>query len=129
MIAFLVDTDWMSEFLNGREQAIEVLSPILDHGVAISIITYAELFEGVSDLPGTDPRRGSLDAMAEKFDVIGVDDETARVFGRLRSDLRRRGQRIPDLDCLIAATALRHDLVLVSRDKHFDRVPGLRRHS
>ncbi len=48
-------------------------------------------------------------------------------FAVLRADLRRRGQLIPDLDLLIAATALSHDLALLTRNvRHFARIPGLR---
>jgi predicted nucleic acid-binding protein len=40
--------------------------------------------------------------------------------------LRRQGNLIPDFDLLIAATALRHDLTLVTRDTaHFERIEGL----
>lgn len=48
-------------------------------------------------------------------------------FAGIRGDLRRRGQLIPDLDLLIAATALHHDLTLLTRNvRHFDRIPELR---
>lgn len=47
-------------------------------------------------------------------------------FARLRGDLRRKGQLIGDPDILIAATALHHDLMLVTRNlRDFQRVPGL----
>jgi predicted nucleic acid-binding protein len=46
---------------------------------------------------------------------------------RIRGDLRRVGRRLEDTDLLIAATALEHDLMLVTRNvNHFARVPGLR---
>jgi tRNA(fMet)-specific endonuclease VapC len=49
------------------------------------------------------------------------------VFARTRADLRRSGQLIADLDLLIAATALHHDLTLLTRNvRHFARIPGLR---
>lgn len=48
------------------------------------------------------------------------------IFGRTRFELRRRGQGIADLDLLIAATAVHHDLVLLTRNvRHFNRVPRL----
>jgi predicted nucleic acid-binding protein len=50
-------------------------------------------------------------------------------FAFIRADLRRRGQLIPDLELLIAATALHHDLTLLTRNvRHFDRIPELRRY-
>ena len=47
-------------------------------------------------------------------------------FGKLRYDLRRQGQLIPDLDLLIAATAIDHDVALATRNRrHFVRAPDL----
>jgi tRNA(fMet)-specific endonuclease VapC len=57
-----------------------------------------------------------------------LDGGTAEVFGGVRADLRRQGKLIPDLDLLIAATALRHNLTVVNRDEHFRRIPGLKLH-
>jgi tRNA(fMet)-specific endonuclease VapC len=117
----------MVDFLNGREDAIQLLSPLFDQGLAISIITYAELYQGVAVLSADDPRRASFTALADSIDILGIDLETAREFGPLRTLLASRGQTIPDMDCLIAATAVRHELTMVARDKHFDRIPNLKR--
>ena len=47
-------------------------------------------------------------------------------FARIRARLRRQGQLIPDLDLLIAATAVTHGLTLVTRNRrHFERIPEL----
>ena len=48
------------------------------------------------------------------------------VFARTRVELRRAGRLIPDLDLLIAATAIHHDLTLLTRNvRHFGRIPEL----
>jgi predicted nucleic acid-binding protein len=50
-----------------------------------------------------------------------------RRFAALRGDLRRQGPIIADMDLLIAATALHHDLSLLTRSgRHFQRMPNLR---
>jgi len=57
--------------------------------------------------------------------VVGVDDETSRIFGRERGRLRREGRRIADFDLLIASTCLRHNLTLLSNNRrHFEQVEG-----
>ncbi len=49
-----------------------------------------------------------------------------RRFARLRGHLRQAGQLIGDPDILIAATALQHELILLTHNrKHFARIPGL----
>jgi predicted nucleic acid-binding protein len=61
------------------------------------------------------------------FTPIDLDDQTAERFGELRFGFRRRGLLIPDLDLLIAATALRHGLTLLTFSvRHFARIPDLR---
>jgi len=59
--------------------------------------------------------------------VLALDDDMARIFGKLRSDLRQEGNLIDNFDLLIAATCLLHDLELhTGNAKHFARIAGLR---
>jgi len=48
--------------------------------------------------------------------IVGLDEETARLFGRERGQLRRTGAMIGDMDLLIAATALQYDLTLLTNN-------------
>ena len=68
-----------------------------------------------------------MQELLSTFAIVSVESSTAFQFAELRAFLRRRGRLIPDMDLLIAATALEHDLTLVTRNhRHFARVPGLR---
>jgi predicted nucleic acid-binding protein len=59
--------------------------------------------------------------------VLPYDAATARVYGQVRAHLEATGRPLADADLQIAATALVHDLELVTGNvKHFKRVPGLR---
>jgi tRNA(fMet)-specific endonuclease VapC len=59
--------------------------------------------------------------------VLTFDGDAARHYGRIRSELERRGTRLADPDLRIAATTLAHHAVLISGNaRHFQRVPGLR---
>ena len=58
--------------------------------------------------------------------ILGVDLEVATTYGELRAATERAGRPRSDLDLLIAATALRHDLVVVTRNvRDFEDLPGL----
>jgi tRNA(fMet)-specific endonuclease VapC len=64
-----------------------------------------------------------------RFAVMPLSDPIMETFARIRRDLRDRGQFIPDFDLAIAATALHHDLTLLTRnERHFGRIPGLKLH-
>jgi tRNA(fMet)-specific endonuclease VapC len=127
VILYLVDTDRIIDFLKGTPGALHEVGELADQGAALSIITYAELYEGVLGARNRPEMEATLGALMQTMDVIGVDEETAHEIARIRSDLRRAGSPIPDFDVVIAATALRHDLTLVSGDRHFERIEGLKR--
>ncbi len=57
----------------------------------------------------------------------GLDERTCQIFGKERGRLRATGLMIGDCDLLIGATALRHDLTLLTNNRrHFERTEGLR---
>jgi len=53
--------------------------------------------------------------------------ETAEHYAHLFVQLKRAGTPVPDNDLWIAALALEHDLLLITRDRHFERIPQLLR--
>jgi tRNA(fMet)-specific endonuclease VapC len=58
--------------------------------------------------------------------VIGVDEKTARLFGKERGRLRAEGKRVADFDLLIGVTARQHQLTLLTNDRrHFEDIEGL----
>lgn len=124
---YLIDSDWIVSFLNGRRKAVELLESVLSDGVAVSAISWGEVLEGTQDYPDGDARIAQLEAFSRTFDIISVDVQVAHQYASIRRILRTDGQLIPDNDLWIAATALSRRLTLVSRDQHFERVPGLSR--
>ena len=58
--------------------------------------------------------------------VLACDTETARRYGKIKELLRAGGRPIPENDIWMAAIALQHNLILVTRDAHFEAVDGLR---
>jgi tRNA(fMet)-specific endonuclease VapC len=59
--------------------------------------------------------------------ILNIDEETCKIFGKERGRLRAAGLMIGDCDLLIGATALRHNLTLLTNNRrHFERIEGLR---
>jgi tRNA(fMet)-specific endonuclease VapC len=115
----------MADFLNGQQRVVQFFSSHSDEGIGISIISYAELYEGVLRSPRRVERLSQLERFVDTLDVFPVDSNVARRFAEIRTELRQRGEPIPDLDTLIGATALSQDLPILTRDQHFSRVKGL----
>jgi len=124
----LLDTDILVDFFQGRSDVVRIVNGLTDRGdAAISAVTLGEVLEGI--LFGRDPSSAEdrFGQWLQVVTVLPVDEAVARHFAQIRGDLRRVGMLIPDADLLIAATALHHDLTLVTRNRrHFARVPGIR---
>ena len=127
MITYLVDTDWIIDCLRGRSDAIETLLDLASDGLAISLITYGELYQGA--YYATDQRIAlrAVRAIVKGKRLLLPNRAIIERYGVIRGELRRRGQTVSDADLLIAATALHRDLTLVTRNRrHFARIPDLR---
>jgi tRNA(fMet)-specific endonuclease VapC len=123
---YLVDTDWIIDHLSGTTAATKRLAELRPAGLAVSIISLAELYEGIHY--SRDPVRSeaSLQQFLTGLSVLPIDDEVCRIFGRERGRLRQQGRTIGDFDLLIAATCLRHQLQICTNNRrHFEAVEGL----
>ena len=76
---YLIDTDWVIDHLKGEERVVKQLEELASEGVAISVISLAEIYEGVYH--SRDPAKSQrlLDEfLAPDLDVIIVDQEICR---------------------------------------------------
>jgi len=107
-----------------------VLSRLLDTPpdlVAVSVMTAAELWFGAlkSDHPARS--RATADAFLAPFRRLPFDEPSAERYAATRRHLESRGTPIGERDLIIAATALAHELTVVTNNtREFGRVPGLR---
>jgi tRNA(fMet)-specific endonuclease VapC len=129
-MAFLFDTDAISEVLKPRPDAgyLAWLATVARDDQFTSAITIGELYYGAYRTPA---RERHLEMIAKRVlpavTVLPFDTDVAHDHGRLAAALGRAGLRLADADLQIAATALRHDLVLVTGNlRHFMRIPELR---
>ena len=124
---YLIDSDvCIHAVRRGNESLTAMIRAIRPEGLAISVITYGEVLEGVLYSRERLANQQKWRAFVSGVDVVDVTMTVADVWADLRGALRSKGSVIADNDLLIAATAIRFGLTLVSRDaRHFARVPGL----
>lgn len=98
----------------------------LDLGV--SVVTLSELRLGVvsaSHDPDAAARRLATYELARRFEPLPIDERVSEAWALLVAKLRAAGRKAPVNDSWIAATALAHDLPLVTQDNDYEAMPGL----
>jgi tRNA(fMet)-specific endonuclease VapC len=125
-VALLIDTSILVEL--ERTEA-KVSSELLGEEVYVSAMTASELLHGVERASNV-ARRARREAFVERIldlvPILAFDLHVARVHARIWADLSRRGSMIGAHDLIIAATAIHHDLAILTRNlEEFSRVEGL----
>ncbi len=126
----LLDTNVCIAVINGRPasvlQRLRRSDPRRTQS-RVSAISIFELRFGVAKSARSTANGEALDAFLQSLGVLSFDEEDARIAGNIRAELERAGRPIGPYDYLIAAQAIRHELVLITaNEKEFSRVPGLR---
>jgi tRNA(fMet)-specific endonuclease VapC len=124
---FLLDTHWIIDPFNGIAAITHRLEQLRPSSLALSVISLAELYEGVHYSRDPAASRRVLSRFVTRLTVVPVDDEICDIFGRERGKLRQQGRTVGDFDLLIAATGLRHDVTIGTNNRrHFERIEGVR---
>jgi tRNA(fMet)-specific endonuclease VapC len=92
----------------------------------ISSITKAELLFGLARRPEAKRLHTAVGEFLRRVDVLPWDSEVAERYGATRAAMERQGKTLGPLDLLIASHALRAEAVLVTNDRAFAQVDGLR---
>ena len=119
MSRYLLDTDWIVDVLNGQEAAIQLVLELAPAG---------ELYEGAVFAYDPQPAIAGLCSFLKEKEILQLTQPIMERFALIRGSLPRQiRQQIGDLDILIAATCLEHNLTLLTRNlKDFHQIPNLK---
>lgn len=124
---YLLDTNTVAYFFKGQGQVARRLLAVPPSEIAVSAIVAYELMVGVAKSPEAHRRRAQLDRFLSVVTLLPLGAREAQAAAGVRADLEARGLPIGPYDILIAATALAHDSILVTRNvREFGRVEGLK---
>jgi len=127
MIRYLLDTNTASYAIKGNVARVrEQLLKIAMADVGISVITEAELRFGVARLPLAIRLKDLVKEFLLRVEVLPWNSAAANRYAEIRAALERSGKPIGNMDMLIAAHALSVEAVLVTHDRVFRRVKGLK---
>lgn len=121
----ILDTNALSAFADGEPAVGDALRN--EPRACIPVVVLGEFRYGVAQSQHRAAYDKWLDSQLRYFEILPVTEETASSYAGLRLLLNQKRKPIPANDAWIAALALQHRLAVLSRDAHFDEVPGLRR--
>jgi tRNA(fMet)-specific endonuclease VapC len=131
-MTYLVDTDYVVDYLKGQRKVAALLDPLLPEGLAISMITFAEVYEGIYYGHNRDYYEQGLHNLLQSVKVLGITRSVAKQFAIIRGQLRvmPHGKTLVQpkntYDLFIAATALSYKLTLITRNiSDYDRIAQL----
>lgn len=121
---YLLDTCLISELVK-KEPHPDVLHWLDEQDeqrLFISVLVLGELNKGVAKLAAGDRKQALLSwvehDLVERFEgrIVGLDLETAILWGRMQGEAEKAGEKLPVMDSLIAATAMRNGFTVVTRN-------------
>ena len=127
MKSIMLDTNAYSSIL--RNQGESVLDAIDEvENLFFSVVVMGELYAGFRNGSRFRENVGFLKEFLYDpiVTIAEINEETAEIFGELKSLLKKKGTPIPLNDIWIAAQCVERGAVLVTFDKHFSNIPGLR---
>lgn len=120
---YLLDTNITIAFFAGDPVVQEKVRAAEYIAVAPPII--GELCFGAQKSNKVTENLRKIDILVQQSLVFSCDLETAQWYGIIKNQLQKKGRPIPNNDIWIAAVAMQHELILVTRDSHFDEVESL----
>lgn len=128
MNAYLLDTNHVSPLVTLHHPLRQRVLTALEAGdsFAINVLILAETLYGISIVPRSKQNRVVWTQLQPQFScyLFDVNDVVSAV--ELQVSLRKKGRQLATIDALIAVTALRYDLILLTSDGDFQVVPDLR---
>src|SRR5947207_1217407 len=125
---YLIDADIVIDHLANVQAENQLLEDLAPEGIAISIITYMEAYQGVSRNPHAQTAQKKFQAFLETVPILPFSLSVAQRCALLRERLKQEGKRVKAraLDVMNAAIALEHDLELVTRNREdYEDIPDL----
>ena len=125
MKRYMLDTNIITHVIKNHPNVIQRISATPMSSVCISAITEGELRFGLAKRPQAHKLHALVHELLLCVDTLAWNNSVTKTYGALRADLENIGAVLAPLDLLIAAHALSTDIILVTNDQAFQRVPNL----
>lgn len=127
-MACLIDSDTFIDYLHEEPDATAWVESLIPAGVSISIVTLMESYQGTFREPDPVTSQERYAHFLRAIPIVPFSEPSAKRCAQMRHDLAVQGKRVRSraLDLMIAATAIEHELILVTRNRaDYQDIPGL----
>jgi len=124
---YLLDTNICIHFLNGNKKIADCFKKAGAEKLAITTSVLAELYFGAYNSAKAKENLDKIDLFKREIEIFSDSEDSAKVFGQLKAELRRIGKPTQDFDLLIAAIAISRGFTIATGNiRHFENIPHLK---
>lgn len=120
----ILDSNIIIDFFSGKKDVVNLVTQL--EQVFTTSVVLGELYVGINRISNKAKHLKKLDNFMKLCTVLHVDSITAQYFGETVVSLYKKGKPIPTNDVWIAASAQQYNLPLLTNDKHFNEIDGLK---
>jgi len=124
---YLLDTDTLIYWLKGDRNIDSKIQENDSSNLHISVISLAELYYGAYKSAKVQANLKNIEKIKNRFLILKIDEKIVEEFGRIKSDLHRKGIPVGDFDILIASIARISNFKLITNNiDHYSRIGTLK---
>ncbi len=124
----ILDTCFIIDLLNSEEGAVRKAQEFDKQNTSLftTAVTVFEIWQGISDIKNKQ-KREKINVLLEGTGLLDLDQESAKIGGKIHGELYDHGISIQPEDSMIAGISLKHGKKIVTRNvKHFSKIPEVR---
>lgn len=124
----ILETSFVIDFLKNDGKAVRKMQSIIssDGAFGIATPTIFELWTGLFAIQKSGNERERISFLINNISIYSLDYESAKIAGKINGELIKNGKKIDPEDCMIAGIAMTNNRKLLTNDRHFERIEGLR---
>ncbi len=129
MKTYILDTDFIVNFLRGEKKNIEIMRHIIEDEnskLFTTTINIYELTKGCFKSKNFDKNFSLIKELKKNITILNFDEDSALIAAEIFEDLEKKGTKINESDILIAGICLKNNFILLTENiKHFNKIEGL----
>jgi tRNA(fMet)-specific endonuclease VapC len=120
---YLLDTNIVISFLLRDDEVVRIIKERKELYVSVTVI--GELYFGAFKSRKVAENIRTISSFLANIPVLVNDERTARLYGEIKNQLKKKGRPIPENDIWIASAAKQYGLTVITNDLHFKEIDNL----